>query len=186
MRGKFPLKSAPRTFPDLFVSNAKYWDSLWKSRKKQLWMWADMAMHPSEVSPSFGTAPTILDAQKVREGLPKDIVMVDWQYGGHDHFPSLQKLKDAGFTKLVAATWFNPKNIQNFSKAAAEIGALGAMQTTWCGYESNESILDTENRKQFVAMILAAEYFWNGGSGPAPDKLPYDANLIFDQLFPKK
>jgi hexosaminidase len=186
MRGKFPLKSAPRTFSDLFISNTKYWNTLWKSRKKQMWMWADMAMHPSEVKPSFGTAPTPADAQKLREGLPKDIVMVDWQYGAHSTFPSLKKLQDAGFTKLVAATWFNPKSIQNFSKAAAEVGALGAMQTTWCGYESKEEVLDGEHRKQFVAMILAAEYFWNGGDGPAHDKLPYDPNQVFDSLFPKK
>jgi hexosaminidase len=186
MRGKFPLRSAPRTFSDLFISNTKHWNTLWKSRKKQMWMWADMAMHPSEVKPSFGTAPTVADAQKLREGLPKDVVMVDWQYGAHSTFPSLQKLKDAGFTKLVAATWFNPKNIQNFSRAAAEVGALGAMQTTWCGYESKESVIEGEHRKQFVAMILAAEYFWNGGSGPAPDKLPYDPNQVFDKLFPKK
>jgi hypothetical protein len=28
-------------------------------------------------------------------------------------------------------------------------------------------------------MVLAAEYFWNGGEGPTPDKLPYDPQRVF-------
>jgi len=31
-------------------------------------------------------------------------------------------------------------------------------------------------------MILAADYFWNGG-GPAPDALGYDAETVFDALW---
>ncbi len=81
----------------------------------------------------------------------------------------------------MAATWFNPVNIQNFSREAANVGALGAIQTTWAGYESNASVLDTEHRKQFSAMILAADYFWNGGEGPVPDALPYNADEVFTQ-----
>ena len=178
MRGHFPDRSAPRTFPDLFITAATHWHNFFKKRGKQTWMWADMALHPSEVEPSFGTAPTAADAAKVRAGLPKDIVMIDWQYGGQKKFPSLKKLKDAGFTKIIAATWFNPANIHNFSRAAAEIGAYGALQTTWCGYESSEAVLATKERRQFEAMVLAAEYFWNGG-GTEPDKLPYSPVEVF-------
>ncbi|GAB4461244.1 MAG: hypothetical protein OHK0029_26270 [Armatimonadaceae bacterium] len=184
-RGRFPYRSRPRTFADLYVSAARLWHNFFEKRGKELWMWADMALHPTEVSPSFGTAPTAEDAQKVREGLPKDIVMVDWQYGAHDQFPSLKKLKDAGFEKIIAATWFNPTNIQNLSRAAAEVGALGVLQTTWAGYESKESVLEGQHRKQFTAMVLAAEYFWNGGEGPAPDKLPYDPDEVFKQHYGK-
>ncbi|MBC8104287.1 MAG: beta-N-acetylhexosaminidase [Cytophagales bacterium] len=179
MRGRFPYRSLPRTFPDLFVSNAKYWHEFAIKRNKPLWMWADMALHPSEVAPCFGTAPTAKDAAAVRAGLPKDIVMVDWQYSPHDSYPSLKVLKNAGFRKLVAATWYYPQGIQDFTRAAAQIGALGGMQVTWCGYESKESVLDTLERRQFTAMVLAADYFWNGGDGPAPSKLPYDFSQVF-------
>lgn len=180
MRGRFPFRSAPKTFSELFVQNARHWHGFFQKRGgKPLWMWADMALHPSVVAPSFGTAPSPEDAAKVREGLPKDIVMVDWQYGPHDRFPSLKLLKDSGFQKVVAATWFNPVNIQNFSKAAAGVGALGAMQTTWAGYESNEKALETPHRRQFTAFVLAADYFWNGGDGPAPGSLPYDPGEVF-------
>jgi hexosaminidase len=181
MRGRFPYRSLPRTFPDLFVSNATYWHDFAAKRGKPLWMWADMALYPAEVSPCFGTAPSAKDAATVRTNLPKDIVMVDWQYTPHSSYPSLKTLKDAGFEKIVAATWYQPEGIQNFTKAAAQIGALGSMITTWCGYESKESVLDTVERRQFTSMVLAADYFWNGGEGPVPQKLPYDYSQVFAQ-----
>ncbi len=178
MRGRFPYRSAPRTFADLYLTGVNHWRSFFAKRGKPIWMWADMLLHPSEVAPSFGTAPTPADAARLRREVPKDIVLVDWQYGPHERFPSLKLLKDAGFS-VVAATWFNPANIQNFAREAAQVGALGAMQTTWAGYESKADVLQTEHRKQFTAMVLAADYFWNGGAGPAPEDLPYDAQEVF-------
>jgi hypothetical protein len=179
MLGRFPYRSAPRTFPDLFVAAAKHWHDFLARRGKETWMWADMTLHPSEIHPAYGDAPSAQDAAKIRAGLPKDIVMFDWQYSGLDSYPSLKQLKDAGFKKVIATTWYNPTNIQTFSRAAAQAGAWGALQTTWCGYESNASVLDTAERRQFTAMVLAAEYFWNGGNGPTPDKLPFDASAVF-------
>jgi hypothetical protein len=107
--------------------------------------------------------------------------MVDWQYSARSSYPSLKILKEAGFEKLVAAVWYYPEGIQNFTKAAAQIGALGGMITTWAGYESKESVLDTAERRQFTAMVLAADYFWNGGEGPTPQNLPYDFAQVFTQ-----
>lgn len=183
MRGRFPFRSNGRTFADMYVANARHWHDFFAKRGKQMWMWADMALHPSEVKPSFGTAPSAEEAAKVRAGLPKDVVMVDWQYTPQEAYPSLRKLKEAGFKNIVAATWFTPENIRLFARDAARVGALGAMQTTWAGYESKESVLDTTERKQFTAMILAAEYFWNGGDGPVADKLPYDYADVFARAF---
>ena len=179
MRGRFPFKSAPKTFSELFVSNARYWHDFHQKRGKEMWMWADMALHPSEVAPCFGTAPSAADAKAVREGLPKDIVLFDWQYGAHSTFPSLKLLKDAGFSKVVASTWFNPGNIQGFAKAAAEAGAWGALQTTWCGYESKEDVLAGAERRQFTAMVLAAEQFWNGGT----TTVTYDPAEVFTRAW---
>ena len=179
MRGRFPYKSAPRTFSDLFISNAKYWHDFHQKRGKKMWMWADMALHPSEVAPCFGTAPSVADAKAVRAGLPKDIVLFDWQYGAHRTFPSLKLLKDAGFSKVVASTWFNPGNVQGFARAAAAVGAWGGLQTTWCGYESKEEVLSGPERRQFTAMVLAAEHFWNGGA----TTVGYDPAEVFTRAW---
>ncbi len=164
MRGRFPYRSEGKNFVDLFTDGAAHWSDFFKKRGKKTWMWADMALHPSEVAPCFGTAPSKDAARAVREKLPRDIVLFDWQYGPHNNYPSLKLLKDAGFKNIVAATWYNPRNIDGFARAAAEVGALGAIQTTWCGYESKEAVLDTIERRQFSSMVLAAEAFWNGGS----------------------
>ncbi len=164
MRGRFPYRSEGKNFVDLFTDGAAHWSDFFKKRGKKTWMWADMALHPSEVAPCFGTAPSKEAARAVREKLLKDIILFDWQYGPHTRYPSLKLLKDAGFKNIVAATWYNPKNIDGFARAAAEVGALGAIQTTWCGYESKEAVLDTIERRQFSSMVLAAEAFWNGGS----------------------
>ena len=179
MRGRFPLKSKPKTFPQMYVGAATHWHDFFAKRGKPVFMWADMALCAIEENPDFGTSPTVAEAKAIRDGLPKDLIMADWQYGERTDFPSLKHLKDAGFKNVVAATWYKPKNIQNFSRAAAQVGAMGAIQTTWAGYESDESILQTDKRVQFESMILAADYFWNGGEGPAPDKLPYNAARTF-------
>lgn len=178
-RGQFPGRSKGKTFSELYLTGANHWYQFFKARNKPVFMWADQAFHPADVAPDFGTAPSVEEAKKIRDGLPRDIIMCTWQYTAREAYPSLKKLKEAGFQKVVAATWFTPGNIQNFTRAAAEVGALGVIQTTWAGYESKESVLQTE-KKQFVAMVLAAEYFWNGGEGPTPNKLPYDPEKIFD------
>ncbi len=182
MRGRFPFRSAPRTFSELFVSNAKHWHAFHRKREKEMWMWADMALHPSEVAPCFGTAPSVADAKALRDNLPKDIVMFDWQYGAHEKFPSLKTLREAGFAKVVACTWFNPGNVVSFAKAATEAGAWGGLQTTWCGYESKAEVLDGPERRQFVAMVLAAEHFWNGGA----TQPKWDAGEVFTRLWSDK
>ncbi len=182
MRGRFPFRSQGRTFADLFLTGARHWHDFFARRGKPIWMWADTLLYAPEVAPSFGTAPTSADAARLRLELPKNIVMVDWQYSPRPAYPSLKVLRDAGFP-VVAATWYDPNGIRQFSRAAAQVGALGAIQTTWAGYESKEAVLDTDQRKQFTAMIIAADYFWNGGDGPAPADLPYDANEIFTRAY---
>jgi hypothetical protein len=188
MRGRFPYRSKPKgDFPTLYVKGAKHWHDFFAKRGKPMMMWADMALHAGEAAPSFGTSPTPQAAKRIRAGLPKDVWLVDWQYGEHNDFPSLRQLKQAGFKNLYAATWYRTKNIQNFTKQATQIGAKGAIQTTWAGYESKADALNKwDSRRQFTAMILAADYFWNGGEGPAPDKLPYDPTLVFGKAWDGK
>jgi hypothetical protein len=182
MRGRFPHRSQGKTFADLFLAGASHWHDFFAKRGKPIWMWADMLLYAPEVAPSFGTAPTSADAARLRRELPKNIVLVDWQYSPRSAYPSLKVLRDAGFP-VVAATWYDPDGIQKFSRAAAEVGALGAIQTTWAGYESKEEVLTTNERRQFTSMIFAADYFWNGGDGPAPADLPYDAGEIFTRAY---
>ena len=179
-RGRVPFRSK-LPFAELFAANALTWARWGRKKKKTMWIWADMLMHPSEVKPSFGTAPSVADARKLRQLVPRDFVVVDWQYTARPTYPSLDVLRDAGFQKRVIATWFQSDGILAFSKAAVENGAMGGLQTTWCGYESAESVLDGPERRQFAAMVLAAEAFWNSGIAP-----PWTPAEIFDRAWAVK
>ena len=183
LRGRFPYRSLPKTKPELVALAARHWRDVFAKRGKPVYLWADMLMAASEVSPAWGTLKVPAEAQKTRELMPKDVTLIDWQYGVQEKFPSLRFLQNAGFKDVLAATWFQPENIRNLSRAAKEAGAKGILQTTWCGYESKEEVLNGPERRQFTAMILAADYFWNGGEGPSSENLPYDPSLVFARAY---
>lgn len=183
-RGRMPNpeRDHNKTFPELVLSAARHWQNFFTKRGKETWMWADEALFKDDVSPSFGTAKNAADAKFLRDNLPKNIGMFDWQYTRYNSYPSLPRLKSAGFGNVFASSWFKPDNIHAYARAAAANNLSGMLQTTWAGYESAEFVLVKE-RRQFNAMVLAADYFWNGGAGPAPDKLPYDYEAVFDALW---
>ena len=179
MRGRFPYITKGKDFVTLFTDAVNYWQSSLRSAGRETWLWGDMLLHPSECAPSFGTAPSAADAKRLRAALPKDVTVFDWQYSALSKYPSLDLLKSSGFTKRVACTWWDPANIKSLAAAASANGAIGALCTTWCGYESKESVLAGEERRQFVAMVHAAEHFWNGGATqPA-----WDAGDIFNARY---
>ena len=182
MRGRFPYITKGKDFATLFTSAVTYWQSNLRTAGRETWLWGDMLLHPSECGPSFGTAPSASDAKRLRAALPKDVTIFDWQYSALSKYPSLDLLKSSGFTKRVACTWWDPANIKSLAGAAAANGALGCLCTTWCGYESKESVLAGEERRQFIAMVHAAEHFWNGGATqPA-----WDAGDIFNARYDGK
>ncbi len=184
MRGRFPYRSKNKTFPQLYGGAVRHYQDLFKKRGKPIFIWADMGLFPADVTPDFGTARTSAEAKAVRDGLPRDVILANWQYGERDVYPSMDLYKKEGFKNLVATTWNRPGNISGFSKKIAQIGGMGAIQSTWAGYESSESQLaDPKMRPQFTAFILAAEYFWNGGTGPAPAKLPYNWDAVFARSY---
>lgn len=184
MRGRFPYRSKGKTFPEMYIKAVKHYKALFAKRGKPIFIWADMGLFPAEVSPDFGTARTPEEAKAVRDGLPRDIILANWQYGERDVYPSMDLYKKEGFKNLVATTWNRPGNIPGFSKKMVSIGGMGCIQSTWAGYESKESQLaDPKMRPQFTAFVLAAEYFWNGGTGPAPKNLPYDWNVVFSRSY---
>jgi len=182
MRGRFPYITKGKDFVTLFIDSVTYWQSSLRTVGRETWLWGDMLLHPSECGPSFGTAPSASDAKRLRAALPKDVTIFDWQYSALSKYPSLDLLKSSGFTKRVACTWWDPANIKSLAGAAAANGALGCLCTTWCGYESKESVLAGEERRQFIAMVHAAEHFWNGGATQAA----WDAGDIFNARYDGK
>jgi hypothetical protein len=90
--------------------------------------------------------------------LPRDIVMVDWQYQDADRYPSLARLREMGFP-VLAASWFNLGNNASLALEAHRAGAAGMVRTTWTGYFGNRGALAAF--EQMYSYAVAADRFWN-------------------------
>ena len=152
-----------------------------KQHHKTMMLWGDELLASGEgLEPH--SAKSVADAKERRSVIPKGAFICDWHYQNDDnpaHYAqSIQLFKKEGF-RPIASAWYQPNNIRGFNLAAINEG-IGTLQTTWAGYESSESSMLKE-RKQFAAMVLAADYSWNGGS----KSRTYDPNATFQSLYGK-
>ena len=100
---------------------------LLKPYNRKLMFWGDIALHHPDL---IGN-------------IPKDMIVMNWQYGARDDFwSSIKPFQDAGLQQFVcpgAQTWNQVfpnteaavKNIANFVRDGQKAGAIGMMNTTW-------------------------------------------------------
>src|SRR2546421_6139365 len=100
---------------------------LLKPYNRKLMFWGDIALHHPDL---IGN-------------IPKDMIVMNWQYGARDDFwSSIKPFQDAGLQEFVcpgAQTWNQifpnteaaSKNIVNFVRDGQKAGAIGMMNTTW-------------------------------------------------------
>ncbi|RMH06122.1 MAG: hypothetical protein D6697_11260 [Armatimonadetes bacterium] len=188
-RGRFPNRpeSQGATVAELFVEHAEWVHSEMKRRGiEKVLMWGDMLLAPGEANDGGAHAPSIQDAQFIRERLSKlkDIVICDWHYTPTEpeNYISLPILQSAGFREIIATTWFHPRNIASFAKAARQRRITGLLQSTWAGYTLNERTLQGQELRQFVAYLIAAAYAWDTDL-PMPDELSYDFERLFIERY---
>jgi hypothetical protein len=100
---------------------------LLKPYNRKLMFWGDIALnHPELIG-----------------NIPKDLIVMNWQYGARDDFwSSIKPFQDAGLQQFVcpgASNWnqifpnleASTKNITNFVRDGQKAGAVGMMNTTW-------------------------------------------------------
>lgn len=190
MRGRFPHCADCRdsSVAELFVEDTRRLHTFLRSKGvSRLMMWSDMLLAPGEANDGGATAKSAEQAAFKRAALPKDIIQCDWHYTPTepDNYISLNVLKQAGFTDLVATTWFRPDNIYTFAQAARNQRILGLLQSTWAGFNLTEATLNSA-LQQFAAYVLAADYAWNSASPPF-DELSYRAETAFvERFFPER
>src|SRR5579875_461546 len=197
--GKYPAR--PKNQQDglvkLFVADTKRLHDWLAKRDIRTMIWSDMLLNPLEGTPtpqnpslSAANAPTIADAQAMRAALPKDIIICDWRYApGSEQRNGLALFQKDGF-QAIGSAWYEPENIWGWAQQVLQNRSLGTLQTTWAGYNSNESLL-SEDFPQFSAFVLAAEYAWSGtnlkpllpGQSPNDTTLPYTASELFTRLY---
>ncbi len=130
-------------------------DHLKERHNRQIMLYSDMLLrHPDAL-----------------DYLPKDVILLDWHYGSAPDFPSVKKLRDAGFKNIIASpgiwSWgsFYPHykrgftNVANFTKVAKQEQLMGCITSSW-GDNGAENL--RENNWLGYAFSAAAE--WEAGT----------------------
>lgn len=164
---------------NLFASDVAKLAGWLRSHGVRTILWGDMLLNRSEIFDAAANAPTADAAAKRRAALPKDAVIADWHYDAipAQKYPSLGIFHREAGVPVIASTWYDPGNIFGFAHAAIQQGAMGLLQTTWAGFNSQIGVLKQEFQ-QFTAFVLASEYAWSGNP-LQPDKLPYRPEEVF-------
>src|SRR5437870_2640157 len=127
---------------------------LLKPYNRKLMFWGDIALHHPDL---IGN-------------IPKDMIVMNWQYGARDDFwTSIKPFQDAGLQQFVcpgAQTWNQifpnteaaAKNIINFVRDGQKAGAIGMMNTTWD--DDGESLFEMA----WYPIALGAAASWQEGT----------------------
>src|ERR1041385_6477203 len=139
---------------------------LLKPYNRKLMFWGDIALHHPDLIGS----------------IPKDMIVMNWQYGARDDFrSSIKPFQDAGLRQFVcpgAQTWNQifpnidaaSKNIINFVRDGQKAGAIGIMNTTWD--DDGETLFDLA----WYPIALGAAASWQEG---AMDRAQFDNNFAW-------
>src|SRR5256714_10221477 len=137
-----------------------------KPYDRRLMFWGDIALHHPDL---IGN-------------IPKDMIVMNWQYGARDEFmTSIKPFQDAGLQQFVcpgAQTWNQifpnteaaAKNIINFVRDGQKAGAVGMMNTTWD--DDGESLFEMA----WYPIVLGAAASWQEG---ALDRAEFDKNFAW-------
>lgn len=109
----------------------------------------------------------LLDHPEILSLIPKDIIVVDWQYRAEENYPSTKVIHDAGFEYIVSPSAWNfvstfPANVNSLpnikyiTKSGIENESLGMINSNWGDYGA-------ETFKEFVLYNYAwsAQCSWN-------------------------
>ena len=103
---------------ELFLDHLLWLHAKVTSHGKRMMVWGDHLLH----------MPAILDR------LPKDIVVLDWQYCNWATFPSLSFLKERGF-EVIGCPFNRYDNIRPMTLDCRRRGMAGVLDTIWAAGE---------------------------------------------------
>ena len=111
---------------------------------------------------------------EIIDKLPKDIVMVDWDYEIYtkESEKRLRYFTQKGFP-VLGASFYSPKAIKGFASALAkEPGTMGLFDTLW-SYAGSWAQPETIASEAWASSLLTASYAWNP-NGPKLENIKYD------------
>ncbi|HUI31902.1 MAG TPA: family 20 glycosylhydrolase [Candidatus Acidoferrales bacterium] len=109
----------------------------------------------------------VLKNPAILSEIPRDITIVDWEYGASFDYPSIEKLKNPGFSFIVSPALWNftgpfPNfynsyaNIEYFTRDGYEAGAAGVIVSTW-----NDNGAAELRELNYPGYAWSAECAWN-------------------------
>lgn len=154
------------------LAHAQYYRKIYdvlKSLGKEVMMYGDI----------------ILKNPGILSEIPKDITIVDWEYGPAFDYPSVKKFKEAGFKFIVSPAVSNftgpfPNfydsyvNIQYFTKEGYKAGAAGVIVSTW-----NDDGAAELRELNYPGYAWSAECAWN----PETPSAANFEDIFFKQYF---
>ena len=107
-----------------------------RARGARAMMWHDMLLDKSDPRWAGFIKFGGKHATEILDGLPKDVVICDWQYWktakGKDGkpWPTMTYFKDKGFS-VAACPWTNGDVMKSMADHIVKIGGFGFIETTW-------------------------------------------------------
>ena len=103
------------------------------ARGCRMMIWHDMLLRSGDPRWKGFYANGKEGAERLLEGLPRDIIICDWYYGAPNKegtWPTLRYFKEKGFG-VLACPWENAEGYRGLGKAVVSEGLEGMLSTTW-------------------------------------------------------
>lgn len=110
-------------------------------------MWSDMLLDDKK----WGWPGTKLGTHDAVDTLPKDILIIYWNYMGRESFPAYKHLTDKGF-KVLGAPWFVDKCNYTMAESIKKYNGIGFAITNW---------VITTRRNSMLANLIVTDKSWN-------------------------
>lgn len=144
---------------ELYIKHLLAVIELVKKRGKRVLFWGDM----------------VLEYKDLLEKLPKDAIVLNWDYSNEPSRDSVERFAKTGATQYVCpgiSAWgsftakitFAEDNIRNFALYGKEFNATGLLNTNW-GDFGNINLLAVS----LHGIVMGAAYGWNTAGTPTKD-----------------
>ena len=100
-----------------------------KARNIKTMLWHDSFMGPNETP--FGHGMRMDNPAAFRKRLPKDLVIMLWDYSSAGSESAYKKLRSEGFKNVIGCPWYETDNINVTLQSANRQNITGVCGTTW-------------------------------------------------------
>jgi len=129
-------RKSNRATADIFASDVNKNHRWLAARGVKTAMWGDMLLdyqtwnanlgNANSQNPPFNSGATHLAIDKIA----KDVMILDWHYGNHSEYRSIEYFRNRGFT-VFGSPWYDPRAAINLAKSVKMFKGAGVIGTDW-------------------------------------------------------